>query len=846
MEMDTLMFNNIHHSLKVIGSYYSYKEVAFDEKSSTRQEKELNDLKYYYSRSTDPSTNTEVLDSHTVDKMSDVKHSDNIYDDVYAKHLAYLLKKLSCRENYSNFDIINDKDFMSVIDSILGLKNLQNKDLLKTLEQDEHFLLKNIISSLLTEIRYYIDYLYKQQVLCDHSSNLNVDNLELWFPIAKYTNVLINSNYKDITKDVFLNPDFLRVKEKQMKLFLDGFGYMVSLNGKYKLPYLMYSSSCDCKENSIINIGGLTVFSEYLDEDLMRDIYINFEGFDLPPYFDKKVLTNPNHISNNYLYIVNTVTNTVTRLRGTGDVPLNLLKPTITKLNSKYVFINGGIQIRRHLVPNHNQNKSNKLFIKQEVHYNKNSYILNTDTGHYTLIKDQDTANNISPPTRAGHSQVLLKDRSLVQFEKGYLNYLQKLNSLNNSNTSAMDDQKLSIQNFLDDSYDEELSTDSSRQGSDSSVIFEEDEIDSEDSNEQKKLVRWNILLFGGFDSDLQNIHNNGIGPTNDMYLVRIYLYKEQKPDANIIKTAPSPTMFVKKIVMDEKLTGTVPDPTAFHSSTLIPPCVLKKDVNNPFYEAGQKLDQLVDTFEKNEDKFDIYLKALRNQDVKSNKMLLNDIKVNVLENNHKNFDGDQASHTLLIHGGYKEEGGFHDKFHFFNFIKFRWEERKLLAPLSADPNMDKNKNPLKKPRSKYADIHLRLANHHFFLKGKYIICVGGNLDTTKRKDYISLVSKKIPVTVIHLPSMEIKDVTAVMPQKEPVKPKNYTIGFDGDVIQCSNGELYLCNGVGHILYDKDDVKNRTQVILSDKNLTESQFFYDQIGLLGLNMVYIPPTFTNL
>lgn len=849
MDKNSLMFNNIHHSLRVIGAYYSYIDIAYDEKPTFQLEKELRDLKCYYLDSGVATIDSKALDKYMQNVSLKFKHSDNINEDDYAQQIVYLHNKLQ-HNQYANFEIIDDPDFKSVLNIVFGLENLKNEGLLNVLRLEKNkYLLKNIFSTLLIEVRYYMEYLYKQQMLKDHSNNINIDKIQLWFPIAKYSNMLINSDYKEITKDVFLNPDFLKVRERHIKLFLDGFGYMVNLNGTSKLPYLVYSSSCECKENSIINIGGLTVFSEDLDDKLLKDIYLNVDDIYLPPYFEKSILNNPNYIPSNYLYMVDTITSTVTKLEPSGDVPLNLLKPTITKLSSKYIFVKGGIQINRSLVSNYNEEKSSRMFLKQEVSYNQNSYLLNVETGHYSLIKEQDTSNSATPPVRVGHSQVLLKDRSLLHFETGYLNYLQKLNTLNNSDNSIMNNQKLSIQNFLDTSFDDESSAESSRQSSDTSVIFEDDEIVDEDDDgykEHKKLLRWNLLLFGGYDYNLEKMHNKGIKPTNDMYLIRVYLTKDVKTNSNIVKIESTPTMLVKKIILEEKLTGPMPDPTAFHSSTLIPPGILNQEQHNVFKEAGERFDSLIETFDADPKKFNRYVQACKEQDVKSNRTLLNDIKLNILENRKKSTDSKDAAYTLMIHGGYGDRIGFHDKFLFFNFKKFQWEEKTLKAPLSLELNVKPQEIGLKKHKSKLVDIHLRLSNHHFFLKGKYIICVGGKLDITQKKDYIRIISKKIPVTVIHLPTMEIKDVAGIIPEQESMRPKSYMIGYDGDVIQCPNGELYICNGICHTLYDKEQIKTHKQILLSDANLKESDYFYDQIGILGVNMVYIPPTFTNL
>lgn len=830
MERKSPAFNNHHYSLKPISCYHSYEDIVL-EQTQTTSNNEINILKNYYINMLDPKS-THILSN--VKKKDDFQEIDKFNDDLYRTFITDLLMKLQSKENYSNFEIIEDHQFQKVLNIILGTNFSKNQHLMDVFKKDSNFILKKLIIALLSEIKYYAEYNYRQRVLVDNTNIVGVVQCNQWIPTTNYSNMLVNSNYKNITRDVFLNPDLSETREKQKKMFLDGFGYMVTLNGVSKLPILIYSSSCDCKDNYIITMGGLTTFSNDIDDSLLTDIYVSEEHDILPPYFKKTIMSNPNYIPNNYLYKVNTVTSTVNKLEGKGDVPLNLLKPTLTRLNSKYIFISGGIQMNRRVLSF--DEGSDKLYLKQEYNYNSNCYILDTTNGYYTLINQQDAPNNTNLPSIIGHSQVLLKDKALIHFESGYLNYLKKQNTTNTTNESTVNNEKLSMQNFLDDSYEDENYIDSYRQSSDSSAVFD-DEDNLDDTKFERKLIKWNILLFGGYHYDAQG---HDISLSNDMFLLTIHSLRNNKVrGANVSQFTP--TMFVKRIDMHERLTKMVPSPTAFHSSTLLTPGVLDPKDNKPYGKTGRKLDQLINTFESNRAKFDLYFNAVKNQDIKANKLFLNDIRISLLEDNSNHSSHNAMSFMMLIHGGYKDRQGYHDQFLFFNFKKFEWEEKKVQAPLKQDIE-----RPLIRQKSKYVDIHLRIANHRFILKGEYIICVGGKLDLTKEKDYIRMVSKKIPVTVIHLPTMTIKDVIGRRPEQESLRPKSYMIGYDGDVIQSSNGELYICSGVGHVVFNKQDVANNHQVLLQNKNLEEGEYYYDLMGVLGVNMVYILPTFTNL
>lgn len=510
--------------------------------------------------------------------------------------------------------------------------------------------------ALLPEIWYCAEYNYRQRVLLDNTNIEDVVQGDLWIPTTSCSNMLVNSNYTEITRDMFLNPDLLKTKEKQKKMFLDGFGYTVTMNGVSPLPILIYSSSCDCKDSYILSMGGLTTLSKDIDDSLLKDIYVSEEEDVLPSYFQKTILTNPNYIPNNHLYKINTVTSTVTKLEAKGDVPRNLLKPTITRLNYKYVFISGGIQMNRKVLSF--DEKSNKLFLKQEYKYNNNCYLLDTTNGYYKLINQQDASNNINLPSMVGHSQMLLRDKALNHFENGYLNYLKRLQSLNISSDSSVNNEKLSMQNFLEDSYENENFLESSRQSSDSSAVFdEEDNLD--DPTAEKKLMKWNILVFGGYQHTVQG---NGPSLTNDMFLLTIHSYRDNKmhdADAN----QSTPTIFVKRIDMDKRLTKEPPQPTAFHSSTLLEPGVLHPKDTRSYEETGKKLDQLINTFENNRAKFDLYLNAVKNQDIKANKMFLNDVKTGLMEHKGNDSRQDVLSYMMLIHGGYKDDHGYHDQF---------------------------------------------------------------------------------------------------------------------------------------------------------------------------------------
>lgn len=831
MDRKSLVFNNHHCSLTPISCYYSYKDIVLEPTQATCNNNKLDELKGYYINMLD-STDTHIMSN--VKKREDFKETVRFNDNVYKTFITGLLMKLQSKEDYSNMEIIEDQQFQKILKIILGTNYKQNKHLMDVFEKDSNFILKKLIMALLPEIWYCAEYNYRQRVLLDNTNIEDVVQGDLWIPTTSCSNMLVNSNYTEITRDMFLNPDLLKTKEKQKKMFLDGFGSTVTMNGVSPLPILIYSSSCDCKDSYIMSMGGLTTLSKDIDDSLLKDIYVS-EGEDvLPSSFQKTILTNPNYIPNNHLYKISTVTSTVTKLEAKGDVPLNLLKPSMTRLNYKYVFISGGIQMNRKVLSF--DEKSNKLFLKQEYKYNNNCYLLDTTNGYYKLINQQDASSNINLPSMVGHSQMLLKDKALNHFESGYLNYLKRLQSLNISSDSSVNNEKLSMQNFLEDSYKNENFLESSRQSSDSSAVFdEEDNLD--DPTAEKKLMKWNILVFGGYQHTVQG---NGPSLSNDMFLLTIHSYRDNKmhdADAN----QSTPTISVKRIDMDKRLTKEPPQPTAFHSSTLLEPGVLYPKDTRPYEETGKKLDQLINTFESNKAKFDLYLNAVKNQDIKANKMFLNDVRTGLLEHKGNHSRQDVLSYMMLIHGGYKDDHGYHDQFLFFNFKKFEWEEKKVQAPLKQDIE-----RPLIRQKSRYVDIHLRMANHHFFLKGKYIICVGGKLDLTKDKDYIRMVSKKIPVTVIHLPTMMIKDVIGRRPEQEALRPKSYMIGYDGDVIQSSNGELYMCSGLCHVVFYKQDVQNNHQVLLKDKNVKEGEYYYDQMGVLSANMVYILPTFTNL
>lgn len=778
------------------------------------------------------SADTHILSS--VKKIEEFEEKVRFNDNVYKIFIKDLLVKLQSKEVYSNMEIIEDQQFQRILRIILGTKYSQNKHLMDVFEKDSNFILKKLIMALLSQIWYCAEYNYRQRVLLENTYIEDVAQGDLWIPTISCSNMLVNSNCTDITRYMFLNSDLIKTKEKQKKMLLDGFGYTVAMNGVSPLPILIYSSSCDCKDSYIISMGGLTTLSKDIDDSLLKDVYVSEEDGILPSYFQKTILTNPNYIPNNHLYKINTATSTVTKLEAKGDVPLNLLKPTITRLNYKYVFISGGIQLNRKVLSF--DEKSNKLFLNQKYKYNNNCYLLNTTNGYYTLINQHDSPNNINLPSMVGHSNMLLKDKALIHFESGYLNYLKRLHLLNISSDSSVNNEKLSMQNFLEDSYEDESFLDPSRQSSDLSAVFdEEDSLD--DPTTEKKLMKWNILVFGGYHHNAQDA---GPSLSNDMFLLTIHSYTDNKlheADANQF----TPTIFVKRIDMNKRLTKRIPQPTAFHSSTLLSPGVLDPKDNRSYEETGEKLDQLINTFETNRAKFDLYSNAVKNQDIKANKMFLNDVRIGLLEHKGNHSRQDVLSYMMLIQGGYKDDQGYHDQFLFFNFKKFEWEEKKVQAPLKQD-----NKRPLIRQKSKYADIHLRISNHRFFLKGKYIICVGGKLDLTKNKDYIRMVSKKIPVTVIHLPTMTIKDVIGRRPEQESLRPKSYMIGYDGDVIQSSKGELYMCSGLGHVVFNKQDVQNNHQVLMEDKNVKEGEYYYDQMGVLGANMVYILPTFTNL
>lgn len=830
MDKKSLVFNNNHSSLTHFSCYHSYKDIVHEPRLLTCNNK-IDELRYYYINMLH-SANTHRLSN--AKKKEEVEEKVKFNDNVYKVFITDLLMKLQSKKHYSNREIIEDQQFKRVLNVILGTNYLQNKHLMDVFEKDSNFILKKLIIALLSEIRYCAEYSHRQRVLLDNTNTEGVVQGDLWIPTTNCSNMLINSNYTDITRDMFLNPDFLKTTEKQKKMFLDGFGYMVTMNGVSSLPILIYSSSCECKDSYIISMGGLAPFSEDIDDLLLKDMYVSEEDDILPSYFQKTILTNPNYIPNNHLYKINTVTNTVIKLEAKGDVPLNLLKPTITRLDYKYVFISGGIHLNRKVLSF--DDKSSKMFLKQEYKYNNHCYLLDTTNGYYTLINHPDAPNNINLPSMVGHSQILLKDKALIHFESGYLNYLKRLQSLNSSSNSSMYNEILSMQNFLEDSCEDENFIDPSRQGSDSSAFIDEDD-NLDDSTAEKRLIKWNILLFGGYHYEA---HRHGTSLSNEMFVLTIHSYTDNKmheADAN----QTTPTFFVKRIDMDKRLTKGPPKPTAFHSSTLLSPGVLDPKDNKSCEETGKKVDQLISTFENNKAKFDLYLNAVNNQDIKANKMFLNDIRTGLLENKSSRSRQNFQSYMMLIHGGYKDDQGYHDQFLFFNFKRFQWEDKKVQAPLMQD-----NKCPLIKQQSRYVDIHLRMSNHRFFLKGKYIICVGGKLDLTKDKDYIRMVSKNIPITVIHLPTMVIKDVIGRRPEYEFLRPKSYMIGYDGDVIQSSNGEMYICSGLSHVVFNKQDVQNKHQVLLQDRNLNEGEYYYDQMAVLGANMVYILPTFTHL
>ncbi|KAL6928083.1 hypothetical protein ACO0SA_002813 [Hanseniaspora valbyensis] len=732
----------------------------------------------------------------------------------------------------------------------------------KTLNDDEKALLEK-------EINFYNPYIYKRTILESMLLNKEKNTTKIWIPVSRFSKES-TTRVGNIVDNALLDKD--RLQEMPKRGAFDGVAFFPKQHGSFKIPALVYHTAVECKENTIMVLGGVQPYSDFLndedeDGDSLKDFYVSkLQG--VPFALVEDILENPNMIANNFIYKIDTVTNTTTRINPLGDVPPPLVCAKATKLNSRLIFYYGGLEIVTEISTDNETNLKN-VFLKRRPEFHRSCYILNIETGVFKRIKleteniNEDNVDGTSYefPSRFSHSQCLLTGQHLKHFEYGFKKYLksqttdQIFSSRKNSSIVSLSNFLQSHDNILHNSTSSVPDTNTSDLNKSKEEEEEEEEEEDDDydyeeegkqdfneENDNESDRQLNILIFGGYKSS----NKETFEPANDMWRIKLNIKND---DAF---SGLQPTAIATQIHLKNECE--LPPPRAHHSTTLLAAEKMEKKNTHEFSDVIKNLGDLIENFSNNPNELTKYYNIINDPYLKADKKLFQskiapykdkvyqqDRQKNSLEQKKRKKN---QSATLMIHGGYNKEGQMLDDFWFFNFKQFKWIKKPLFAKTETayfnKDHYDKTKSAEKK------EIHIKLAGHKFISKGKFLISLGGIIDG-ETCDFKRLLKSRTMITVLNLPDMEALDIISLNDTSPPRVMHNILTG-EHEVVKCSNGTFYIISGIVREYFAKDiiegtDAKER---IIKDRYSYETGKSFIQMCLNGAVIGILPPSFTNL
>jgi hypothetical protein len=174
--------------------------------------------------------------------------------------------------------------------------------------------------------------------------------------------------------------------------------------GEEPIPSLTYHTSCEVG-GIIYTNGGVKALNEGHSGENVDLSRFSIKGVTLPLPINSRLLNHPCVIPNDDMYLINSVTNHVTKRKTYGDVPPPLLCMSASQITKRHIFYYGGLELINHVVYDEG---SDKIFVEKRVKLNNSAYVLDTVTMKFNKFELTAHPNKLTrfPITvpRFGHS----------------------------------------------------------------------------------------------------------------------------------------------------------------------------------------------------------------------------------------------------------------------------------------------------------------------------------------------------------------------------------------------------------------------------------------------------------